>query len=147
MEKNFYESAVRHWLDGKILEEKEEYDNAVCMQGFAAECALKEILQQGFTEKVVNRYWNNVEAVQQDLVMLMTNDNETLSILDPACGLRLSKICLPRILFENHPDRRYFPDEKYSGEDAQICRESAEMLLKEMFNLYIDGYIHNQEGN
>ena len=40
---NFYEAAVRHWIDGTILQEQEEYDNAVCMQGFAAECALKKL--------------------------------------------------------------------------------------------------------
>jgi hypothetical protein len=26
---DFYESAIRHWIDGSILEENEEYDNAV----------------------------------------------------------------------------------------------------------------------
>ena len=40
---DFYEAAVRHWIDGIILEEQNEYDNAVCMQGFAAECALKRV--------------------------------------------------------------------------------------------------------
>ena len=44
MGENYYDVAVRHWIDGKILEENEEYDNAVCMQGFSAECALKKIL-------------------------------------------------------------------------------------------------------
>lgn len=34
MEENFYDAAVRHRIDGKILEESEEYDSAVCMQGF-----------------------------------------------------------------------------------------------------------------
>ena len=43
---NFYEAAVRHWIDGTILQEQEEYDNAVCMQGFAAECALKKIMEK-----------------------------------------------------------------------------------------------------
>lgn len=39
MEEDFFEAAIRHWYDGKLLEEEQEYDNAVCMQGFAAECA------------------------------------------------------------------------------------------------------------
>lgn len=42
MEEDFFEAAIRHWYDGKLLEEEQEYDNAVCMQGFAAECALKK---------------------------------------------------------------------------------------------------------
>ena len=44
-DEEFYEAAVRHWIDGTILEQQEEYDNAVCMQGFAAECALKKIME------------------------------------------------------------------------------------------------------
>ena len=31
-DEEFYEAAVRHWIDGTILEQQEEYDNAVCMQ-------------------------------------------------------------------------------------------------------------------
>lgn len=38
-DENFYEAAIRQWVDGKILEEEGEYDNAVCLQGFAADCA------------------------------------------------------------------------------------------------------------
>ena len=43
---DFYEAAIRHWIGGRILEREEEYDNAVCMQGFAAECALKKIMEK-----------------------------------------------------------------------------------------------------
>lgn len=46
-DEDFYGAAVRHWVDGAILEEQGEYDSAVCMQGFAAECALKKILEKG----------------------------------------------------------------------------------------------------
>lgn len=33
---NFYEAAIRHWIGGAILEEQEEYANAVCMPALAA---------------------------------------------------------------------------------------------------------------
>ena len=144
MEENFYDAAVRHWLDGKILEENEEYDNAVCMQGFSAECTLKKILLAGIPEDVIRKYSHEGNSMLDDLVMLLMNDNEALSILDPACGLRPSKIFLPQILFANHPERRYYSDSTYSKEDAKLCRETTEQLLSEMFRLYVDGYIDDK---
>ncbi len=141
MEEDFFEAAIRHWYDGKLLEEEQEYDNAVCMQGFAAECALKKILLSRLQREEVVRYGHNLEVLFQDLQMLLTSDRDMISILDPAAGFRLSKINLSAILFENHPDRRYYSDGKYSSEDARVCRECAEVLLAEMCRLYIDGYI------
>lgn len=71
---DFYEAAIRHWLDGSILEEQGEYDNAVCMQGFAAECALPTRLQ-GAVEKVsIDRVRElTLEEYQwlQNLIMLL----------------------------------------------------------------------------
>ena len=124
MNENYFEAAVRHWVDGKILEENGEYDNAVCMQGFAAECAMKKILSAGFSDGEVRRYSHQGETLLQDMTMMMTNDNELLSILDPACRLRLSDISLPQILFKEHPERRYYPDGKYGQEEARQCREA-----------------------
>lgn len=144
MEENFYDAAVRHRIDGKILEESEEYDSAVCMQGFSAECALKKILLKGISGDIIKKYSHEGNIMFQDLVMMLMNDNEALSILDPACGLRLSNISLPQVLFENHPERRYYSDGKYSEEDARLCRESAEQILSEMFRLYLDGYIDDK---
>ena len=144
MEENFYDAAARHWIDGKILEENEEYDNAVCMQGFSAECALKKILLKGIPGEVIRKYSHEGNSMLQDLIMMLMGDNEALSILDPACGLRLSKISLPQVLFANHPERRYYSDGKYSEEDARLCRETTEQILSEMYRLYMDGYIDDK---
>ena len=143
MEENFYESSIRHGLDGKILEESGEYDNAVCMQGFAAECALKRILLTGLSENMIRKYNHDIESLLQGLVTMMTGDHKLFSLIDPACGLRLSQLHLSRILFADHPERRYYPDGTYTNTDAQSCRESAEQILNEMFSMYIDGYISN----
>lgn len=140
---NFYEAAVRHWIDGRILEENGEYDNAVCMQGFAAECALKEMLMGGFSEEEVRKYSHDGENLFKDLVMMLSNDNALLSVWDPSLGLKLSEICLFPKLFQGHPERRYYSDGSYSEEDARSCRESAELILQELFRLYLDGYMDN----
>lgn len=103
-------------------------------------CIEKILLSRLQREEVV-RYGHNLEVLFQDLQMLLTSDRDMISILDPAAGFRLSKINLSAILFENHPDRRYYSDGKYSSEDARVCRECAEVLLAEMCRLYIDGYI------
>lgn len=47
MQENFFDAAIRNWQDAYILEKADEYDNAVCLHGFAAECSLKAILQEG----------------------------------------------------------------------------------------------------
>lgn len=141
---NFFEAAVRHWYDGKILEDQGEYDNAVCMQGFAAECALKKILMSGRGMELIRKYGHQGEALMNDLEMVLTNDEYLLSVLDPASGLRLSKVQLSSVLFSEHPERRYFEDGKYSVEDALACRESSEFCIREMYRLYLDGYISIQ---
>ena len=139
-DEDFYEAAVRHWIDGAILEEQEEYDNAVCMQGFAAECALKKIMEKvrsvkmsgsGEIEKYKKEYSHWGEAIMRDL----------LTILEPSCALRLSKMELPPILFQNHPERRYFKDSTYTKADAGSCRNAAGSLIKEMLYMRVDGYL------
>ena len=72
MNENYFEAAVRHWVDGKILEENGEYDNAVCMQGFAAECAMKKILSGGFSDGEVRRYSHQGETLLQEAELVLT---------------------------------------------------------------------------
>ncbi|MEY8426158.1 hypothetical protein AALA00_00270 [Lachnospiraceae bacterium 46-15] len=143
---NFYEAAVRHWVDGRVLEQEEEYDNAVCMQGFAAECALKTILRKGRSIKEIRNYSHFGEELFQDIEMMLLADLGLAAIIDPASGLRLSQNSLPAILFQNHPARRYYKDEIYSKEDAVNCRRAADSLIREISRLYLDGYIGEDEG-
>ena len=75
------------------------YDNAVCMQGFAAECALKSIFQQCISRENVVKYGHNIKLLLQDILSFSVNDIEIVSILDPSFGLRLLEIPLENILF------------------------------------------------
>ena len=68
-------------------------------------------------------------------------DRELLAILEPSYALKLSKMELPTILFQYHPDRRYFKDGTYTKMDAEDCRKAAESLIKEMLHMRVDGYL------
>lgn len=147
---DFYEAAVRHWIDGIILEEQKEYDNAVCMQGFAAECALKKIMEKVRSikmrdsdeiEKYKKGYSHLGEAMMRDIQIMLLVDMELLAILEPSCALKLSKMELPHILFQDHPERRYFRDGTYTKADAEDCRKAADSLIKEMMYMRVDGYL------
>ena len=137
----FFEAAVRHWYDGKILEENAEYDNAVCMQGFAAECALKKIIQTAYSIEVIKKYGHSGKEMLQDMCLMLLNDNPLFSMLDPTLGLRMSELNISDILFQDHPARRYYKDNIYTAEDARLCRMDAEKVIHEMLRLYVDGYI------
>lgn len=137
---DFYEAAIRHWIDGSILEGQGEYDNAVCMQGFAAECALKKIMDMLHVMNDVKKYSHFGEELFEDIKMILSGDPELTALINPSYGLRLSAILLPVVLFQDHPGRRYFKDESYSKEDARECKNAANALIKEMAKMYLDGY-------
>lgn len=138
---NFYDAAFRHWIDGCILENEEEYDNAVCMQGFAAECALKAILQYGLSAEAVRKYSHSGKELLDDIEMMLLGDMYLAALMDPEVGLRLSQILFPEVLFKHHPERRYYQDETYSRSDAESCREAVTGLIKEITRLSLDGYM------
>ena len=99
MHENFFDAAIRNWQDAYILEKADEYDNAVCLHGFAAECSLKAILQEGISRDVVIKYGHNIDLLLNDILSFSENDIKIASILDPSLGLRLSGIRLEDILF------------------------------------------------
>lgn len=147
---DFYEAALRHWIDGILLEDHGEYDNAVCLQGFAAECALKKIMEKVLSVKMITsekmeqykkQYSHWGEELLQDIQMMLLADTELLTILEPSSALRLSKTKLLPILFQDHPERRYFKDGTYTEEDARDCRKAADGLIKLMLRMRVDGYL------
>lgn len=143
MQEHFFDAAVRNWQDACILEDAGEYDNAVCLHGFAAECALKTILQEGISREFAIKYGHDIDLLFKDILSFSANDIEIVSILDPSFGLRLAGIHLEDILFSDHPTRRYFEDAHYNRNDAVKCRENALAYIREILRLYIDGYIKN----
>ena len=138
---DFYEASIRHWIDGCILEENEEYDNAVCLQGFAAECALKRIMERLCVSSVIRKYSHSGDMLFQDIVMILAGDIGLTMMIDPGCVLRLSQIALPEILFQDHPERRYFKDGTYTKIDVEACRNAVGCLIREMAFLRLYGYI------
>jgi len=140
-DEEFYEAAIRHWMGGIILEQQEEYDNAVCMQGFAAECALKKIMDKINSGGDSTEYSHYGDILFQDIKMMLDGDFALTTMLDPACGLRLSAISIPEVLFKLHPERRYFRDGIYTKTDAELCRNAVEQLIREMTYMHLDGYI------
>lgn len=141
MNEDFYDAAVRHWYDGKLLEEEMEYDNAVCMQGFAAECALKKIMQSAYPIELIRKYGHDGDSLLDVICVLLIHDGTLFATLDPALYLRLQDMHISDLLFSGHPERRYYQDGVYNKTDAEICRHDAEKILKEMFRLYVEGYI------
>lgn len=71
----------------------------MCLHGFAAECSLKAILQEGISRDVVIKYGHNIDLLLNDILSFSENDIKIASILDPSLGLRLSGIRLEDILF------------------------------------------------
>ena len=140
-DEEFYEAAVRHWIDGTILEQQEEYDNAVCMQGFAAECALKKIMDKinSYGDSMKYRHYGDI--LFQDIKMILDGDLSLTAIIDPASALRLSAISVPEVLFKGHPERRYFKDGIYTKNDAELCRNTVERLIREITYMRLDGYL------
>lgn len=71
MKENYYESAIRHYVDGCILEREECYDNAVCLMGISAECVLKCLIEGylgGDSRKLLKyRYGHSGEVLMNDL--------------------------------------------------------------------------------
>ncbi len=138
----FYDAAIRNWYDAVLLIENREYDNAVCMLGFAAECSLKKIMHKIYPMEEIRKYSHDGERLLEDLCVILLNDNELLATLDPALGFRLRDIIISNILFEDHPQRRYYKDGTYSKNDSDICKKDAEKIIREMLRLYIDGYVY-----
>ncbi len=143
MGENFYEAAIRHLVDGRILQREECYDNAVYLYGYAAECALKSMIAVycGNTEGILKRaYSHGGSDILNDLYTFVGNESMA-PMLDPALGMKLQKFALPEVLFRGHPERRYLADGQFDGADADACRGAAEFLVNEMVSQHIDGYL------
>lgn len=144
MEEHFYEAAIRHYVDGTILQQEECSDNAVCLYGNSAECALKSLIKVFCGERSRDilqfKYGHDGVNLKEDLFGFITNASIAPS-LDPILGLKLQAFDLPEILFQEHPERRYDKNGRYSQSDAERCKDAAYFLIKELIRQHIDGYI------
>lgn len=150
MEENYYEAAIRHFVDGSILQQEGCYDNAVCLYGNSAECSLKSLIEVycGENSRAIlqYRYGHNGKNLKDDLYSFIANSANALitSSLDPALGLKLQAFDMPELLFQDHPERRYDKNGRFSQNDAELCKCAALFLTKELIRQYIDGYINSK---
>lgn len=144
MGENYYEAAIRHFVDGSILENEECYDNAVYLFGYAAECALKSLISvycgQNSSEFLKQAYSHSGSNLLNDLYTFVVNDSMA-PVLDPSLGVKLQSFVLPEVLFRNHPERRYWSNGQFEEVDADNCRNVVGFLINEMAGQHIDGYI------
>lgn len=144
MTEDYYEAAIRHFVDAGILQQGECYDNAVCLLGFSAECALKALIEtycgDNRREILQKKYGHKGEALFGDLYHFIANSS-MVSALDPALGLKLYDYVLPDVLFQEHPDRRYAKSGRFSSSEVEACREAVGYLIRAMISQRIDGYI------
>lgn len=137
----FYASALRHYKDAQILKEQGRYDNAVHLYGFAAECALKNLIAVYCDVGTIKKkYGHSGGGIIKDLYMFAANGTGS-GILEPSLSLKLAKIDIPDILFKGHPERRYANDGTYKKRDADQCEAGAGFLVREMIAQHINGYI------
>lgn len=147
MDENYYEAAIRHFVDGDILHQKGCYDNAVCLYCNSAECSLKSLIEVYYGEKsrdiLQHRYGHHVDTLKEELYGFIANSTNALITpsLDPVLGLKLQDFDMPEILYKEHPVQRYYKNEYFSQNDAEICKRAAHFLIKELIRQHIDGYI------
>lgn len=86
MEEHFYEAAIRHYVDGTILQQEECSDNAVYLYGNSAECALKSLIKVFCGERSRDilqfKYGHDGVNLKEDLFGFITNASIAPS-LDP----------------------------------------------------------------
>ena len=130
----FPEAAVRHFVDGKILQEANRADNAMCHYAFSAECAMKAIYEQICANRGY-RLNHNVEEAWRDMQQYHT----ALQILDAKAGTLLGGRRIPEALFDGHPGRRYARDKGYTEEQVQESGQFAEFLVRKLVSEVLDG--------
>jgi len=144
MTENYFEAAIRHYIDATAMQQEEKYDSAVCLYGNSAECVLKELIRvylgSGSREILMRKYNHQGKELKNDLFDFIANSGD-VPLLDPALGLKLRDFIMPEVLFLDHPERRYCRNGKYNMRDACRCKEATDFLITEMIRQYVDGYI------
>ena len=136
---SYPEAAVRHYIDGRLLQQNNRYDNAMCHYAFSAECAVKAFIgqfEQVYTADFIDP--QNGHRVAENL-QGMTDYHELLGILYPEISLFVGLGTPPPILFRGHPARRYWNDIKYTANDLAACESFAAQLSAWIVSAAIDG--------
>lgn len=136
---NFQEAAARHFIDAEILFNESRIDNSLCHYAFSTECIIKATVQNLLpgTASIrrsighdITGTWDNISAL---IDLSETFDSES-SVL-------LAQLTIPNLLFDNHPDRRYYADSSYTAEDIGDSKKSVGILFEKFLSYKIDGIL------
>ena len=137
MQDHYPEAAVRHYIDGKLLHENNRYDNAMCHYAFSAECAIKALIDQlrQIYPAILNRPRHEVLEDWQSI----TDYHDLLGVLYPQISMLGGLGTPPAILFDGHPQRRYWNDKNYTSASLTACGEFVSQLSAWIISAAIDG--------
>lgn len=127
-------ASVRHFHDGKALQNACRYDGAMSHYAFSTECWIKTIyLNYG----VGVPHIHNLEAELKDL----QDYYEVLGFLRPELCPLYGLGSMPTELFQGHPSRRYEEDHFYSKTLMDYCERFVENLIRHLISATLDGRI------
>ena len=131
---NFLVAAMRHYIDGNILEKEERWNNAMCHYAFSAECFIKVLYEQ-VSNCRGSKLNHGVEETFDDLIQYYSY----LRMNDVTTDVMLGQVSLPTNLFKNHPKRRYWDDFPYTREEVHDAGELVNRMMRELVVQLVDG--------
>lgn len=135
-------AAARHNQDGKILLSTDRIDNAMCHFAFSAECSLKAFWE-AFQE--MNNRFPKVKFVHKEKELNeFLRDYYWLTVWNPTLAFLSGLETIPNILFQDHPDRRYYDNQNYTAEEIKKSEHYSDMLLQRLVECALDGQYNMQ---
>lgn len=125
---NFKDCAKRHLDDAYMLFRNKQFDNAIHLAGFSAECSLKAVI----THYILLNKYNNINLFIHDIELLAKNMQQfsPIDILIPQLGrLKLHMAIRASKLPIGHPERRYWS----SGLWSELDVKEAIMVAKKIY--------------
>ena len=132
-------AAERHYTDSQYLLQHGRKDNAICHLAFSAECTLKTFWEA--YHKMNNSFREVKEVHSEEKLNDFLREYYWLTIKNPSFAFLTDLESIPSILFQDHPERRYYEDQPYTVSVIEQCRRYAETLLKRLVECALDGQI------
>ena len=128
-------ASMRHYFDGTILQNHGRFDNAMCHYAFSAECWIKLMLYH-YLNVSFHRH-----DMMEDIMAHLHDYYEMLGFANPELYPILKLSIPPEVLFDNHPDRRYWGDLPYSESQVSECQRFVESLMDNLVLAVLDGKV------
>lgn len=111
----------------------------MCHLAFSAECALKAFWE-GYHKKCSN-FQEVKEVHSEKKLMDFLQEYYWLTIKNPNYAFLTDLESIPLVLFQDHPERRYFEDQNYADDEIEQSRRYTETLLKRLIDCTLDGQL------